>query len=241
MSYPGTVAIRVGSMATSLPYPVSLHLPPIQGQDQRTEIKTVGPSLDIVVPQDPARHEALGRFMDAWSALESTLAMLLSTISGSDLADAFLIFPKLGAKNAFDLLEGFALRKLHLDSAKKLAAYLDRAGKLNSKRNILVHGHWVLEANVFSRRDEAFLITQFLREIIPTDPEDAKAMANPRNQKQRVRYAFTIKRINGTTRDIESLNREICDFTQTIKFRELPLDEILMKLLLSRPYRVTYS
>ena len=166
MSFPGTVAIRVGRMAPNLPYPVNVRLPPTQPPDRRTEIRTVGPELDVV--------------------------------------------------------------------------FLERAGKLNTKRNILVHGHWVLEANVLVRRGEAYLSTQFLREVIPTDPEDAQAMANPQNQKQRVRYTFTKKRIEGTTRDTNNLNREICEFMQVMKRKEIPLAEIPQLLLLQAPYQVTY-
>jgi hypothetical protein len=106
---------------------------------------------------------------------------------------------------------------------------------------VLVHGNWVLEANVLVRRGEAYLATQFLREVIPTDPEDAQAMGNPRNQKHRVRYTFTIKRIEGTTRDTDTFNRDVCEFIQVMKRKEFPIAEILQQLLRARPYRVTYS
>src|SRR5262249_46641626 len=135
MSYPGTVIVRVGYMAPRLPYPVNVHLPPTRGPDTRTQIRTVGPDLDIAVPQDSTRHEVLGRFMDAWSSVESTIAMLLSRLAPVNLRDANLIFPKLGGKNALELLEGLGLRKLDEDSADKLQGFLERAGKLNTKRN----------------------------------------------------------------------------------------------------------
>jgi len=83
-------------------------------------------------------------------------------------------------------------------------------------------------------------VTQFLREVIPTDPEDAKALANPRNQKQRIRYTFTKKRIEAAARDTDTLNREICEFMQVIKRKEIPLSEIPQLLLRKAPYRVTY-
>ena len=125
MSFPGTVAIRVGYMTPRLPYPVNVRLPPTRPPDPRTQTKTVGAELDIVVPQDNTRHEALGRFMDAWGSLESTLTMFLSSLVPIELGDAVLIYPKLGGKNAFELLEALGLRKLDDDSAGKLIKFLE--------------------------------------------------------------------------------------------------------------------
>src|ERR1700728_470730 len=104
------------------------------------------------------------------------------------------------------------MRKLNPESATSLMALSRRVDRINTKRNILVHGRWLLEANVLIKRGEAHLVTQFLREVTPTDPEEAKAMGNPRNQRERVRYTFTLKRIDGVTRDANTLNRDICDF-----------------------------
>ena len=157
------------------------------------------------------------------------------------LRDAHLLMPKLGTKNSLDLLDALGRRKLADDSAKAVTRLLDRVGKLNTKRNILVHGEWVLEANVVVRRGDAHLLTQFLREVIPLDPADAKAMANPRNQRERVRYTFNLKRIDATTRDTNALNMDISNFTGSMKARRIPDDEIGPELLRLRPYRVTYS
>jgi hypothetical protein len=240
MAYPGMPAIRIGYMAR-VPYPVNVNLPPLSQPDTRLQIRTVGPELDIAVPDCPERHEKLGQFMDAWSSLESILTMLLSELALVKLDSSYLIFPKLGTKNAIDLLDAFGRRKLDEQSADTLTSLLDRVRKLNTKRNILVHGHWVLEANVLVRRGQAILVTQFLREIIPLDPKEAEAMANPRNQKERVKYTFTLKRIDATTRDTNTINREISKFMQVMTRKPIPPSEIPELLSRSRPYRVTYS
>jgi hypothetical protein len=241
MSFPGVPIIRVGYMTPRLPYPVNVQLPPIQGPDARTNPRVTGPQLDIIVPEDAIRHEKLGRFLQAWSDLESSLDFVLEKLVGIDLDDAALIMAKFGTKNALELLEGMALRKLFPDDAKALINLLERVGRLNTKRNILVHGRWVLEANVLLRRGEAYLATQFLREVIPTDPEDANKMANPRNQKERVRYTFTLKRIDATSRDADAFNKDICNFIQTMRYKSVPVGEIGTALLRKQPYRVTYS
>jgi hypothetical protein len=154
--------------------------------------------------------------------------------------DASLIAPKLGMKNTLDLLEGLGLRKLEPESAETLVRFLDRVGKLITKRNILVHGQWVYEANVLSRRGEAILQCQFLREIIPTDPAHAKALGNPRNQKERVRYTFSLKRIEAAIRDTNTVNFDLMRFSGEMKQKILSPAEILEQLQFSAPYRVIY-
>jgi hypothetical protein len=241
MSFPGVPIVRVGYMAANLPYPVNLTLPPVGGTDTRTNPRTTGSKLDLVVPQEPIRHEKLGRFLEAWGALESTLAFVLKALLHIELGEATLTLSKLGMKNSLELLEGLGLRKLTPDDAKTLTTLLDRVDKLNRKRNILVHGHWVLEANVMARCGEAYLAVQFLREVTPIDPEDANRMANPRNQKERVRYTFTLKRIDAATRDTDTLNNEISSFVPKMMSKPVPFDEIGTALLRKSPYRVTYS
>jgi hypothetical protein len=186
MSYPGVPIIRIGYMAPRLPYPVNVHLPPVSQPDHRTQGRFSGRDLDVVVPQGSERHEKLGRFLNAWGALESTLGLLLTRLTPLRLGDANFLAPKLGMKNTLDLLDGLGQRKLTPESADDLGRLLERVGKLLTKRNILVHGQWVLEANVLLKRGEAILALQFLRQTIPTDPDHAKAMGNPRNQKERV-------------------------------------------------------
>jgi hypothetical protein len=195
----------MGFWAPHLPYPVNVNMPPVATPDTRTQIRTTGPQLDIAIPQDKSRHEKLGQFIEAWGALESTLTFLFMRLASVELSDAALIFPKFGTKNALDLLESLGQRKLIKDSSSSLINLIDRARKLNGKRNILIHGHWVLEANVLTKRGEVCLAVQFLREVIPSDPDHEKLMGNPRNQKERVRYSFTLKRIDASARDSDGL------------------------------------
>jgi hypothetical protein len=241
MTYPDVPIVRVGYMAPRLPYPVNVHLPPVSEPETREQARLIGRELDIIVPQDPTRHEKLGRFLNSWGALESTLTLLLSRLTQLDLRDSHLVLPKLGTRNALDLLDGLGRRKLSKESVRALTALVDRTGKLNTKRNILVHGQWVLEANVIVRRGEAHLITQFLRETTPLDPEDAKALGNPRNQKERVRYTFTLKRIDAARRDTDKLNIDIGHFVGSMRGREIPLDELGQRLIEAAPYQVTYK
>jgi hypothetical protein len=86
MSFPGVPIIRVGYMAPRLPYPVAVNLPPAGGPDIRTEIRTEGPNLDIVLPQDTVRHEKLGSSWKRGALLRVPLCTYLSSLFPLTLA-----------------------------------------------------------------------------------------------------------------------------------------------------------
>jgi hypothetical protein len=114
MSLAGSVEVRVSNFLTKkpLPYTVNLHLPPAVGKPDPRVPRTVGPELDIVVPQDDTRHTKLGIFMNAWSQLESTLSNLLAKFLRIGWREADLTFARLGMRNAIDLLNALGMRKL---------------------------------------------------------------------------------------------------------------------------------
>src|SRR5262249_46967915 len=123
------VVVRVGRMAANLPYPVQVKLPPIGVFDHRVP-RTTGRELDIVVPGDPARHTALGVFMDSWSMLESRLQIFLSKLMDIEISEAELILSRLGAKNGIDVLDGLVMRKLVEPDWLTFQNLTQRLGKL---------------------------------------------------------------------------------------------------------------
>jgi hypothetical protein len=239
MAFPKSVEVRVGRFASRLPYPVNVNLPPFDRPDTRP-IRNTGPELNIIIPQDPDRHTKLGIFMDILSLLESTLEYLLSKLLGIQLIEACLSFQKLGMRNAIELFNGLAKRKLLDADALSLITLTERLGRLNSRRNVLVHGHWIYEVNVVVRGGQAVLLCQFLRAVTPTEPVVGKAAANPRNQKERIKYYFTLKRIDSTTRETDTLNSNLLLFCDKMRFNtfEIPVSDVVDRLLLSQPYRV---
>ena len=218
MTVPAGFAIRCANRASGLSYHVNVKLPPIKGSDPVPNSRTVGPVLDIVPPDGNERHTALGKFLDAWSRLEGMMAFIVADLLVSgDMRDATLILSSLGTKQIMELLRTLAESKLAGDHRKALINFVERVGKLNTKRNTLVHGHWVLEALVLKKGSDAVLRTQFVRESAFMDPRTLELISDHRNQKERVRHVFTLKRIDGATRDIEKLAAELGDFLQLLK------------------------
>jgi hypothetical protein len=221
----GGFQVRVSQMVKALPYPVQVVLPPIAGeQGEPKPPRKTGPVLDIYLPQNDDRHLNLGMFLDAWSLMEQNLSFLISKLLRADLKSADLVMSTLGVRQIIDLLTALGVIKLAPESTDALINLTDRLRRLNSKRNTLVHGHWVLEASIYVRKGEAVLVTQFLRELAPNDPKVAAAISNPRNQKERARYCFNSKRILGVTRDVQTLNMDVTAFIDNMRYAPITQD-----------------
>jgi hypothetical protein len=211
-------SIRVVYAAKALPYPVHVHLPPASGAPRSPpSFRTSGPELDINAPEGDEPHLKLGLFMDAWSQLEQIIVLVLAGLLQTDHRRARIVLDAANTRQLIEILKGLSyltLNELHRSELFRLA---ERMGRLNSRRNVLVHGHWVLEALVSVRKGEAILHCHFLRETTPNDPEVARLILKPQNQKERVRHCFTLKRIDGATRDAKALTKDFAAFV-TVHF-----------------------
>jgi hypothetical protein len=213
---PAGFAVRVGYATRKLPYPVKVHLPPASGKprDAALPVRTKGADLDLVPPASDERHLKLGHFLDAWSRLENTVVFTLSALLETDFQRARMVMSTLSTKQVIDLLNSLVFLQLKGPKLSRLTNLTERLGRLNSKRNVLVHGHWVLEGLVSTRRGDAILTTQFIRETSPSDPEIAKKILDPKSQKQRVKHCFTLRRIDGATGDANQLISDFAVFTR---------------------------
>jgi hypothetical protein len=210
--------IRIGGYGSRrLPYPVHVHLPSASGKPRPpgTPIRTSGPDLDVDPPKGDEHHLKLGLFMDAWSRLEQILVLTLAGLLQTHHSRSLLVLEAISSRQLIELMKRLALRTLNGPARDELLRLADRMSRLNSKRNTLVHGHWILEAVVYVRRGDAVLACQFLRETTPTDPEIAKMILKPENQKVRIKHCFTLKRIDAATRDALALVKAFADFTTT--------------------------
>jgi hypothetical protein len=216
-------AVRVGYMAKALPYPVEVFLLPMQKDAPPVETPlSVGPKLHIVIPTDTDRHLKLGLFMSAWSLLEQTLVMFLRKLLGTDLKTAQVVMSTLGIRQVVDLLDGLGSMALSDTDLERLNRLTERLSSLNSQRNILVHGRWVLEANIYVKGGEAVLKSQFVRDTSPADPRIANRISDPKNQKLRMKHVFSLKRIDGVAQDVMHLTNDISTFMSGVTVLDRP-------------------
>ena len=207
------VAVRVVNMAKSLPYEVNVVLPQ---SDSPPHPRLKGPQLDVVIPSDSTRHFKLGLFMDSWSRLENVIVLVLARLLDGPRT-ARIIATRTGVNALIEIMNDLATLKLEPEDAATLKSYTERLGRLNTKRNVLVHGCWMWEAAILHRGNEAVMTGQFLREAFPTDPALAEVWAIPKNQKLRVRYSFTFTRIDGATNAVDELASQLGAFRTQMK------------------------
>ena len=103
--------------------------------------------VEADLPPENDKHIALGRFLDTWSKLELQLRQYVQKfLFTAHEPTARTVAYTLSQRTLSDMLLNLA--SMHL-SGKDRAAFnklCERYGKLNTKRNYLVHGSWVLEA-----------------------------------------------------------------------------------------------
>jgi hypothetical protein len=211
--------IRFLRRVVNPPYPVKVHLPPLKGDGKpESEARLVGPDLDIVPPTSDDRHILLGRFLDAWGRLEGTITYVAEALMECDHFTAERAVIAGGMRGAREMLVSLAQMKLNAKHRTALINLTERLSGLTTKRNYMVHGHWVLEAIAYMKRGEVHLGLEFVREYSPADPDAMKRMVDPRNQKERVKYLFNKTRIQAAIDHVETLNSDLQDFAQRMRF-----------------------
>ena len=172
--------------------------------------------LEAELPPADAKHAALGRFMDTWSKFELQLRNKLQEILlSAHQPTAEAVAYSVSGKALMDLL--FNLASIHL-SGKDKTEYLalsERFGKLNTKRNYLVHGWWTLELIVALDAGEPIVKATEVREYPPADLEQRTGLNDLRNQSARGRYLFSLVRITQTEAETATLYKAFSAFHNT--------------------------
>jgi hypothetical protein len=169
--------------------------------------------MGIAVPTDGTHELALGKFLTAWSLLESTLSLLLGCLLAVDVDTAHVVSNALGIRDLSQMALGVAALRLSDADMAQLDTLLDRVRKYNTKRNVLIHGAWILEVCVL---DGPRLESHFLRELRPPDSAEATKLDDPKNQKIRARWTYRPKRIVDTAGSVDALREDVCDFYTSV-------------------------
>ena len=173
--------------------------------------------LEDLVPSDAEHHAALGAFMDRWSGLESWVCGgIFTTLLGCDRGAARIIFQSMGMRQIIDAITGLATAKLDDTYILQLTNLLERLSKANGKRNVLAHGIWTLEVVLWVSKGSQNIKLHFMREAEPIDQRVNKAIADFRNQKERVKYCFNIKRIHAAAEESYKLAQDFASFNEVV-------------------------
>ncbi len=207
-----TVRITRGEGALSTDVKMVLGSPGVKTPEQDRLPGNV--YLEDFLPTTKDHHTELGEFVDAWSRLETTIGFLFIQMAECDVNTGRAIFAGLGMRQVIETIGSLATIKLPNEEIKELSVILERISALNSKRNKIVHGHWVLEVILLSRGGLPLFKSNLLREVDPADFRILKRIHDLRNQKDRVRYTFNAKRIRAASLDAGKIEQDIGVFTR---------------------------
>lgn len=163
-------------------------------------------------PVDDTRHTSLGRFLDRWGKLEMTTTALLSRLFFVDHQKAAVISDAVGTRQLIDMLDSLASATLPDEKARELANLNERLKTLNTQRNKLVHGQWVLESIIDVVANKPRVRSRVYRKASSTNPGLEKRLEDIKNQKDRGNYMFTCKVIDGLSGAIRNLHNDYVSF-----------------------------
>ena len=195
-----------------LPAPIHFVLPQLGAP--RTSVGRDPGSVYIEdhLPTGNEHNLYLGEFMDAWGHVETSMVMLLRALLDIGFGQAAVLFQAMNFKQFLDTVTNLGTRELSDNGNTKLLGVLDFAKALNSKKNVIVHGLWIIEVAVWRKGSETKFKVRLLRELAPTDYRKRNNLADLRNQRERMRHCFDLDRIRAAGGDVAELQRRTKDF-----------------------------
>jgi hypothetical protein len=210
-------------MRDTLPHNLEVILPeadPTKPDPPREEGKIY---ISDFMPKTRDHYTVLGEFVGDWGRVETNLAFLFNALLGrTDAQSSWTVFSKMGIKQVIDAVNGLGTFKLTDDGIAALITLTERTSKLNSKRNVIVHGHWCLELFFWVHKGNVRIGSNLLRMVQPDDHRLQKEFNDPHSQKVRTKYSFTPKRVTAATNDAVSLAKDLTDFRQALEGYLLP-------------------
>lgn len=169
--------------------------------------------LELIQPNNDARHIALGRFLDAWSRLEQQIARALAGALAIPWERTSALMNGLGNRGQVDTLRALLPNQLSGEDAETLNRILDRVKANNTKRNNIIHGYWILEVVITDRNGAPHPNYREYRRYDPSDPTVAALLDQRANKHARKSYMFSVARINAITKELERLRDDLASFT----------------------------
>ena len=90
----------------------------------------------------------MGRYMDAFSRLETMMRFITGILLGIDQRSAGPIFATLMTKQLIELLEAAAVLALSPSDAQRVKNLCGKISRRNMRRNHIVHGYWLTHFDV---------------------------------------------------------------------------------------------
>lgn len=93
-------------------------------------------------PPTEERDAALGRYMDAWSRLETSINYTTQEILGVDADAGFVIWAAMQTFQSIKVLDAAAKLKFTKVGQQRVTKLCEQLTRRNTRRNYIVHGSW---------------------------------------------------------------------------------------------------
>jgi hypothetical protein len=208
--------IRVLQARGDLPYSVNLVLPRADGTPSVEPRDPHSFYIEDALPPPEEHHTVLGAFVAQWGQLEVNIESLFRRLTGLTPEICSCVVSSMGTKQIIDSIDSLASLRLGETERAAVNALLDRITKASSRRNFLIHGHWAAEIVIWPYKGEVKAKIQILRAIKPADKSIEAKLSNAKNQKERTKYLYTVKRIIGTINDTARLASDVARYTDRL-------------------------
>ena len=208
--------VRVLPARGELPYSVHLVLPKADGTPSIEPRDPHSFYVEDALPPPEEHHTVLGAFVAQWGQLEVNVEGLFQTLSRLTPEICSCVVSSMGTKQIIDSINSLASLRLPEKERAEVNALLDRITKSSSRRNFLIHGHWAAEIVIWPYKGEVKVKVQILRSNKPADKQIEAKLCDAKNQKERTKYLYTMKRIMGAIDDTARLASDVARFTDRL-------------------------
>lgn len=174
------------------------------------------------LPQTAEHHAALGSLIDAFDRIEYSLHDIIARLMSTNHRNAQAVCINTGIRTNRSIINSLATLRLKDENIALLTGLMERVGSAASKRNKIVHGHWVIEVAVWENRGKVHYKTRIMREAYPQDYRMRKEIGKLRNQAERSVYTFNAKRLDAIAAEYLELFSDISQFIKDVISPDFP-------------------
>lgn len=160
----------------------------------------------ISPPPTEERDAALGRYMDAWSRLETAINYTTQEILGIDSDAGFVIWAAIQTRQSIEVLDAAAKLKFNAAGRARVANICEQLVRRNMRRNHIVHGFWRFRIQIGMMGGEP-QIGEWRRVYDHVDPDKEPS---PNGS------SFTVAELDKTTGHVEEMIEALWSLEQEI-------------------------
>lgn len=176
----------------------------------------------IYVPAEE-RDKVMGAFIEFWDSLEERLHFLFHNLAKTPLeVSNTLISTFNGTKQLSDAIRGLAEGNQNVNQ-ERLASLMNRVKTIATKRNRIVHGHWVMHLRYSTFEGPQGVVLrptggEWVRVYQPISPNERNNLSMALEQKIDAKYKFDLPRIWRECETLAALTDDLNNYITATEF-----------------------